>query len=101
VVTAEVEANDVRAVRLLVSAPPGDASSRPIAFVATGDGLAVRTPTVFLQGDSHAGGYDYGHDHPHDHAYDPSRDQGGGGVPPDGLARPDHGRDVLRDRHRH
>jgi cytochrome c oxidase accessory protein FixG len=52
-ISVEVEANDVRAVRVLVSAAPGSSESRPIAFVAAGDGPAVRTPTVFLQGDGH------------------------------------------------
>jgi polyferredoxin len=53
VISADVDANDVRAVRVLVSAPPAETPSRPIAFVATGDGPAVRTPSVFLSGDAH------------------------------------------------
>jgi cytochrome c oxidase accessory protein FixG len=82
-ISADVEANDVRAVRVLVSAPPAGAPSRSIAFVASGDGPAVTTDTVFLSGDPH--GPSYADD---------------AGFPPDRMARPDPGHDLLRDRHR-
>ena len=52
-ITVDVDANDVRAVRVLVTAVGGGAASKPIVFVAEGDGPAVRTPTVFMTGDAH------------------------------------------------
>ena len=56
-ITVEVDANDVRSVRLLVTAAPNaDAPSKPIAFFANGDGPTVKTPTVFLTGDLHGPG---------------------------------------------
>jgi cytochrome c oxidase accessory protein FixG len=53
VISVDVDANDVRAVRVLVTAAASGGSSRPIAFLAAGDGPAVRTPTVFMTGDAH------------------------------------------------
>ncbi len=49
-VTIDVDANDVRAVRLFVSAATAGPASQPIAFIATGDGPPVETSTVFLSG---------------------------------------------------
>jgi cytochrome c oxidase accessory protein FixG len=51
-ISVDVDANDVRAVRVLVTAAGGGAVSTPVAFVAEGDGPAVRTPTVFMTGDA-------------------------------------------------
>jgi cytochrome c oxidase accessory protein FixG len=55
-VSVDVDANDVRSVRLLVTAAPGGPVSKPIAFYAQGDGPTVKTPSVFLTGDAHAPG---------------------------------------------
>jgi polyferredoxin len=56
-ITVDLDANDERGVRLLVTAAPDPQSpSKPIAFIATGDGPAVKTPTVFQTGDSHGPG---------------------------------------------
>ncbi|MGZ3313117.1 MAG: cytochrome c oxidase accessory protein CcoG [Caulobacteraceae bacterium] len=53
-ISVEVEPNDVRAVRVLVTAAgAAGGPSKPIAFLAEGDGPAVRTPTVFMTGDAH------------------------------------------------
>ena len=56
-ITVEVDPNDERGVRLLVTAAPdAQSASKPITFFATGDGPTVKTPTVFMTGDPHGPG---------------------------------------------